>query len=289
MRHESVSILLDKLRKELDDTTSDIDKDNKKKEYLTNNIKELTDKKNEIDKIVGDYEKEFNKLIEKNAEFQGYVESKKPMTDSLGDKKQDITRIINEQNEKVLPTKNELKKLLNEDLPNAKTGLLNAQSNLTIKQKDYEDFKTWLKDYPKELQNKSKELDGLKTSIDDYIKKIDDYIKKDELAELKDELAELYFFIKESNAFSENLQQNVEKPGKFKSDLEDKWKNINVEMRNVRNSEDSLRETQYKIEEKRKELIRLEAERLKKILEKIADLGACETAEHPVASETSES
>ena len=139
MHHDPDSIL-DNLRTDLDNITNGIDKDNKKKEYLDKSIKELTAKKTEIDKIVGDYEKEFNNITEKNSEFQDYVERKKPITDSLGDKRQKIEKIIEEESQNVLTVENELNILLTA-LPEAKTKLKEDQRNLTIKQEAYEDSK----------------------------------------------------------------------------------------------------------------------------------------------------
>ena len=265
MQDDTLDKILEKLKQDLDDITTDIDKDNKTKEYLNNSIKELTAKKNDIDKIVGDYEKEFNNITEKNAEFQDYVERKKPMTDILGEqKKQGIDKKIDEENKKVSPVQAEITRLLKEELPKAKTSLMEAQSNLKAKQEIYEDFKTWLKNYQKELQNKPKKLDDLKTSVDNYIK--------------KSELEELYFYIKESNAFSENLQEYA-KPSELKSKLEDKWKALNAAMENVQKFEASLMRIQNDIEANQKKLTELEKKRLSEILKYIAELGTCETDE----------
>lgn len=283
MQHDTFDKILKKLQTDLDNITADIDKDNKKKEYLNNSIKELTAKKNDIDKIVGDYEKEFNNITEKNAEFKDYVERKESMTASLGEqKKKEIDKKIEEENKKVVNKENknisqiqaDLTKLLKEDLPNAKINLMKTQSNLKSEQETYEDFKTWLKNYQKELQNKAKKMDVLKTSIDDYIK--------------KSELEELYFFIKESNAFSENLKEYAKEPSKFKSELVGKWKAMNDAMENVHDSEASLMTINYEIEAKNSDLQRLEAERSSKILEDIGKLGTCETDETNETDKTNE-
>ena len=273
MHHDPESILKN-LGKDRDEITTGIDKDNKKKEYLDKSIKELTAKKNEIDKIVGDYEKEFNNITEKNSEFKDYVERKEHITDSLGDKRQKIEKIVKEENEKVSPTEIELDDL-QKALPAAKTKLKESQRNLTIKQENYEDSKAWLKNYQKEFQSKLKRLDELKKSIDDYVK--------------KSELEETYFFTKESTTFSNDLQKYLKEPSGFKSDLVEKWKAINVEMANVHDSEESLRTIQNNIEVCQQKLIGLKEERLSNILKNVADLGICETDKTDETAKTYES
>ena len=68
--------------------------------------------------------------------------------------------------------------------------------------------------------------------------------------------------------------------------MEGKWKDINDAMNKVYCSEDSLRTIQNGIELDQQKLIGLREKRLSKILERVADLGICETDETAETTET---
>lgn len=285
--HHNTAILdgeIRELQDKLDETASGIDINSKKKENLNNNIKELIAKKSEIEKILSDYEREYNNIKDKDDELKDYVERRRHLTDDLGEYNiGEINKIFNEESKQLLKYRDDLKNLIDKELPKYKTNLMEAQNNLTAKQKTYEDLKEQLKEYQKEFPTESKKIDDLRKSIDNYIK--------------ESELAELYFSFIESEFFSKNLKNHFRDPSKFKYDLLENWKAVKGAMENVNNCEDALKKTQNDIEALKKKLIWLETTRLEIILKRVGELGKCEcetsepyeTSKTSKTSETSES
>ncbi len=249
---DSIEIKLESQREALKVTEADIEKKNKDKIILKNDIATLEKISKEINHITDAYAQAHQTIQRDTTDLDNYLANKKAMIEApVKDKKDAIISKIVEVDKGINDINKEIENL-QKVLDKVQAGYNKAEATRNISQSDYDSYKT----RQKEIDNALKELKDLKAQIG----------KEED----KNNVENMYFYIQELDDLLNALKPRILDKEGFKSAVISAWGKINENEEDLRTKATELETAKNNLSGKLTELEKAKASRRKNILDKLA-------------------